>query len=137
MRRARGLVESAFGFAPTKWEEGGLSELLAWGAETDSGTPFSFVAHARDESAWTIVAHSINDLPVILATLRLSETDLVWRSKKDPVKPWALVRVELDGTRTVIQRAASEKIVKRAAEYWTARNASTGGTPASFLIEKS
>ena len=133
LRMAQPALETVFGFAPRRFEQEGMGELEGFAAETGSGVPFSLLALAKDGSSWAILAHSIGDVPAVLRELGLAETALQWRAKKDPVRSWTVVRIDDNGTRTVVQRAPSQSSARRACEYWTLRG---GDHKQTWVVEK-
>ena len=131
LRRARAELEAKIGGTPNSFVIDGLGDVAGFALETAGGAPFSLIAHSGDDSAWTILAHTVAELPAIMAELGLEERGLSWRAKADPPKPWSVIRVDSQGARTIVQRAAQQSAARRACEYWTARDAKQ-----SWLVEK-
>jgi hypothetical protein len=133
LRKAQADLETIFGFPSRRFEEEGMGELTGFAAETGSGVPFSLLALSKDGGSWAILAHSIGDLPAVLRELGMEEAALQWRAKKDPTRPWTVVRIDDAGNRTVMQRASSQPSAKRACDYWTAR---AGDHKQTWVVEK-
>ena len=82
----------------------GLGDVLGFALETPAGVPYSLIAPSGDDSAWTVLGHTVADLAAIMSELDVGERGFAWRAKTDPTKPWAVIKVDAAGNRVIVQQ---------------------------------
>lgn len=122
MRRARASLESVLG-SSAPLSDPGFVPHTGFTGETDDGRVFALLVRDADGNAWSVIAQSVGDLPAIASAIGLADREIVWRAKTDPTRPWAVIRIDDNGNRTVQQRAMVASEAKRACEYWSRRGA--------------